>query len=99
MTAADVKFFKEFSAKMSDALNRNIKNASQIYAKNIHNEAKDYLPGLTIETVRDNWLNTNSIAPAVQTEMVKVISPNGKPGSIPKENLKRALSEGYKEVK
>lgn len=32
------------------------------------------------------------------SEMVKVISPDGKTGSIPKSNLEKALKKGYKEV-
>ena len=33
---------------------------------------------------------------SVQDDMVKVISPQGKPGSIPKKNLKKALDKGYR---
>lgn len=32
------------------------------------------------------------------SEMVKVVSPDGKSGSIPKSNLEKALKKGYKEV-
>lgn len=35
----------------------------------------------------------------MNNEMVKVISPDGKTGSIPKKNLQKALKEGFKEVK
>jgi len=36
---------------------------------------------------------------ATPSDMVKVISPDGKSGSIPKDKLQEALKRGYKEVK
>lgn len=36
---------------------------------------------------------------STDSDVVKVISPSGKTGSIPKANLQKALSKGYKEVK
>ncbi len=98
MTEQDIKFFKEFSNNMAKAIAEDVKNRSQFFIKTIHNEAKDYVPGLSEQNV-SKWLNIDSVAPAAQQEMVKVISPNGKTGSIPKENLEKALSKGYKEVK
>ncbi len=38
-------------------------------------------------------------APAAAGERVTVISPSGKRGSIPKAQLQKALSEGYKVAK
>lgn len=38
-------------------------------------------------------------ADITSSDMVKVISPDGKTGSIPKANLEKALSKGFKQVK
>lgn len=98
MSDQDVKFFKRFAEKMQEANAEDINNRSQLFIKNVHNEAKDYLPNLSEENV-SKWLNVQSAAPASQQEMVKVISPKGIPGSVPKAKLKQAIEQGYKEVK
>jgi hypothetical protein len=98
MSDQDIKFFRRFAQKMQEANSEDIKNRSEIFVKNTHNEAKNYLPGLEEKNV-SKWLNVESGAPASQKEMVKVVRPDGKTGSIPKENLKKALDQGYKEVK
>lgn len=37
--------------------------------------------------------------PGAAEELVKVVSPTGVPGSIPRKNLQKALAKGYREVK
>lgn len=65
MSDDDVKFFKKFSEKMQDSNATDIKNRAQLMIKNVHNEAKDYIPGLKEENVA-KWLNVDSAAPASQ---------------------------------
>ena len=96
MSEKDINFFKVFSKKMKDSNDLDIKNRSQLFVKSIHNEAKDYVPGLSEQNV-SSWLNVDSVAP--QSDMVKVISKDGKSGSIPRANLEKAIKQGYKEVK
>lgn len=65
MSDDDIKFFKKFSEKMQDSNAQDIKNRAQLMIKNVHNEAKDYIPGLKEENVA-KWLNVDSAAPASQ---------------------------------
>lgn len=65
MSDDDIKFFKKFSEKMQASNAEDIKNRAQIMIKNVHNEAKDYIPGLKEENVA-KWLNVDSAAPASQ---------------------------------
>lgn len=97
MSTQDVQFFKAFAKKMNSSLEQDIENRSKFFVEDVHLEAKDYLPGLSQDSVK-NWLGVQNVAPAVQKDMVKVISPDGKAGAIPRENLEKALKKGYKEV-
>lgn len=67
MSDADTKFFKRFAEKMQESNAEDIKNRSQLFVKNIHNEAKDYLPGLKEENI-SKWLNVDEAAPASKPE-------------------------------
>lgn len=67
MSDDDIKFFKRFASKMQEANASDIDNRSQLIVDNVHNEAKNYLPGLTKEQVKNGWLNVGSVAPASQS--------------------------------
>lgn len=52
----------------------------------------------TKEKVQGGLNETLKDAPPPPPEMVKVVSPEGKTGSVPKDKLKQALERGFKEV-
>jgi hypothetical protein len=97
MSEQDIKFFKAFSKKMGKYLQQDINNRSQLFIKQTHNEAKEFLPNLSEQDVA-KWLQVDSVAPFVQTKMIKVMSPEGKIGSIPEQNLDKAIKKGFKKV-
>lgn len=99
MSDSDVKFFKRFAQLMKEKTPELIDYTSQTYVDAIAQDAPKYLPGITRDNVKE-WFSPQSMTPkSSNTDTVKVISPDGKTGSIPRKNLEKALEKGYKEVK
>lgn len=71
MSDTDVKFFKRFSELMQQSNAKDIDDRSKFFIDKTHNEAKNYIPGLSKENVK-SWLNVDSVAPAGQTQSSEI---------------------------
>lgn len=93
----DRKFLMAYANAMQGAAKRNIDQVSYIYTKQLSDDmGLDLKQAANLLTTKER-LNPKQLSKENQ-DMIKVISPEGKIGNIPKENLEKALKKGFKKA-
>ena len=90
-----------FSPQQREALINAAKQQLAVNQKAFQEQAAPYITqaqaaGIPLEQIMPSSVGKSS---STESDTVKVISPNGVPGSIPRANLKKALDQGFTEVK
>ncbi len=65
MSKEDTEFFKLFEKKMSDALNRDINNRTQLFVSEAKNRVNAFYPELDENDIKQ-WLSVDKLVPEVQ---------------------------------
>lgn len=93
----DRKFLMSYANAMQNAAKRNMDQVNYIYTKQLSDDmGLDLNQASKLLTTKER-LNPKMLSKET-SDKVKVISPNGKPGFIPKENLEKALKKGFKKA-